>query len=127
MKSVEVRGSITIPRENETVSRRIEVKGNLSGLQQGQSVWLAIQIGNLYWPKEPEIIVSDGEWSAVVYESGSPPGGQFSLVLLVVSRKGNKDIEDWINKGNQTGEFPGLKKSDISEMKALHAVRLRLS
>jgi len=92
-------GKIESPKSGDPVSRSFEVKGTLSGIPPDHHVWLAVQIGNLLWPKDPEIPSQNQYWTQKVAEGGSPPGGKFSLVLFMVDAAGNKEIEKWFSDG----------------------------
>lgn len=101
-------GKIFRPKEGETVARGFDVSGTLENIPADHQVWLAVKIGNLLWPKEPMILSSDRRWSIRVVEGGSP--GVFSISLLLVSKKGQKVIKNWLENGRRTGNYPGMDK-----------------
>lgn len=72
-------------------------------------MWLVVQVGNLLFPKEPEIRASDHSWIQEVLESGDMPDGRFSLVLLMVDGDGQDEIEIWLAHGAAGGGYPGLE------------------
>jgi len=119
-------GKFVRPSNGETVSRRFEAEGTAGPLGDDQHLWLAVENGDLYWPKEPEVIPRESEWQVEVREDGAPPGGGFSLVLIVVGEKGQRTIRTWLDRGNRTGDFPGFKPGDIPGMEILDSVDLRL-
>lgn len=114
------KGQILYPESGQRLPRTFTVEGTLSDIPPGHHIWVAVQIGNLLWPKEPEIPSKDHHWSQQIVEGGSPPGGWLSLALLMVDATGNQMIEGWIRRGRSTGDWPGL--NNIPGRK-LHVVR----
>jgi hypothetical protein len=112
-------GQILSPESGQRVPRAVRVEGTLSDIPTEYHIWLAVQIGNLLWPKEPEIPSKDYHWSQRIVE-GDPPGGRFSLALVMVDSHGQRIIKEWIKDGRSTGDWPGL--FDISGTK-LHVVQ----
>lgn len=103
------KGQIVSPESQQRVPRVFPVEGTLSDIPRDRHIWMAVEIGNLLWPKEPEIPSQDQYWSQQIAEYGNPPGGRFSLVLLMVDNQGNKMIEDWLSRGRVIGDYPGLE------------------
>jgi hypothetical protein len=64
-------------------------------------------VGNLLFPKEPNIPSRDQSWSQQVYQGGDDPG-RFSLVLLLVNRKGQREIAKWLRAGEAGAGYPGF-------------------
>jgi hypothetical protein len=104
----EPRGAITFPRDGATVSQVFTAEGTLADVPDDLHVWLAAQVGELLFPKEPEI-ANEPHWLDESIEAGNPPGGAFSLVLLTVGAKGQRQIEAWLKRGRATGKFAGLE------------------
>ena len=105
---------ITSPSQDEEVSTPIRVEGTLRGIPEDHYVWLAVQVGNLQWPKE-EINRGDQEWQKFINEN-EEAGKRFSIVLLKVDRDGHASIQSWINDGNRTRSYPGFEKVPGSEI-----------
>lgn len=103
-------GAITSPGSGQHVGHVFTAQGTLRQLPAGHHVWLAVEVGDLLWPKEPEIPTTSGNWTRQVGEYGNPPGGRFSLVLLMVGPEGNREIQAWLRHGKETGDFPGLTR-----------------
>jgi len=101
-------GAILSPTSGASVPRAFTVEGTLAGIPADRHVWLAVRIGDLMWPKEPEVSAGAGPWRRQVVEGGSPPDGRFSLVLLMVDTVGQSEIQAWFQHGKQTGDYPGL-------------------
>jgi hypothetical protein len=104
----EIRGRILSPRRGQRIHRSFTVEGTLSSVPDDRHVWVVVQIGNLLFPKEPEIPATDRHWAQDVVEGGGLPGGRLSLALFVVDRVGNRQIETWLEHGRSTGDYPGL-------------------
>jgi hypothetical protein len=82
-----------------------------------------VEVGGLMWPKG-EVQVQDGSWSASVYEGGAPPQGRFILSLYLVGKRVYSQIAAWLERGQATGDYPGLGR--IRDGLKLDSVRLRL-
>ena len=92
--------------------------------QSLKHLWLAVEVGGLIWPKEPEVKIEDTRWIGQVYEGGSPPQGKFILALYEVNAEGHHKIMEWLNSGHRVGHYPGLPA--IAGGKRVAAVDLRL-
>lgn len=55
-----VEGGINFPRQNECVNRTISCAGWINEITTGQHLWLVIEVGELLWPKEGEVIPKIG-------------------------------------------------------------------
>lgn len=94
--------------------------------QMIEHVWLAVQVGNLLYPKEPEIGSSADHFSQQIVEGGNPSGGRLSVILLRVDPEGEAAIKRWLSALRQGEEPPGLVS--ISGAQVLDAVaNLRLA
>jgi len=117
-------GVINIPADGATVDRHIMAQGRIQSIPPNAWLWLAVEIGELKWPKEPGVFVSGHFWTGEAYEGGTPPGGKLSLCLYVVGKKGHRQVKNWIRDGQRTGSYPGI--SVIKDAKRLDSVQLRL-
>jgi hypothetical protein len=102
-------GRILSPRRGR-LSRTFTVQGSLSDIPRDRHVWLAVQIGNLLTPKEPEIPSQDRRWAVDVVEGGRRPGERFGLALLMVDVVGQREIERWRRRGRRSGSFPPFER-----------------
>jgi len=103
-------GEITAPKRGSSVPADFTVEGSLSGIPRRQHVWLATQVDDRLFPKPPELSAQDREFVQDVVEAGGPGGIRFSLVLLMVDNAGQQQIEDWVERGGATRDFPGIRK-----------------
>jgi len=117
--------AVLSPKENETVSDVIDVTGTLGKIPSGNHVWLATQIANFMWPKQPEIPAASRSWAAQIYEGAKPGNGNMMLVLFTVGEEGNSFIREWFRNGQKTGDFPGLKPTEIPENSILYVVKVK--
>lgn len=101
-------GRIASPTTSQRVARAFTADGTLAGIPRDKHVWLAVQIGNLVFPKEPEIPAADQHFAQQVVEAGSPPDGRFSLVLLMVDADGQRTIQEWLRRVRGGEDAPGL-------------------
>jgi hypothetical protein len=117
------KGRINYPKNRDLVPRLFRAEGTIDSLPAGQHLLLVVQVGGLMWPKG-EVQVRNTSWTSEVYEGGSPPNGDFTLSLYLVSDKGYDEIATWLERGKLTGDYPGL--GQIKDGVRLHSVRLRL-
>jgi hypothetical protein len=117
------KGRINYPKNRDLVPRLFQAEGSIDRLPAGQHLLLVVQVGGLMWPKG-EVQVRNTSWTSEVYEGGSPPNGDFTLALYLVSDKGYDEIATWLEHGKLTGDYPGLEQ--IKDGVRLHSVRLRL-
>lgn len=103
----QVTGSFDEPKLNALVGRTIHCSGVVSGMQPGLSLWLAIEVGNLVWPKEGKVLPDDGNWTATIFEDGATD--KFSLALFVADKAADQRIKDWLDAGRRIGEYAEWK------------------
>ncbi|HEX7058663.1 MAG TPA: hypothetical protein VF176_02300 [Solirubrobacterales bacterium] len=101
-------GTITFPRDGAHVNPTLMTEGMLANIPDEDRVWLAVRVGNRFYPKPPEINPNETHWSREFVEAGQLPEERFSLVLLRVSSEGQDQLEDWLASGASTGSFEGL-------------------
>jgi hypothetical protein len=119
-------GRITVPAEASVVETRFAAEGELVG--QHRRVWLVERVGQLHWPKEPELRPdSAGKWFGEVNEGGTPPGGAFDLVLMDVSNEAASRFQQWLTRGHRTGDYPGLRRDQLgNDARVLDVKKYRL-
>jgi hypothetical protein len=80
----------------------------VTGMQPGLSLWLAVEVGDLVWPKESKVAPDqDNKWSATVFEDGATE--TFAIALFVADSKVDKRIGKWLEAGRSTGNYSELK------------------
>jgi hypothetical protein len=107
-------GLILSPVSSQRVPGALAADGVLAKIPPKKHVWLAVQIDNLLWVKDPEIPLTHRRWSQEVVEAGNPPDGRFPLVLLMVDSAGDQQIRRWL-RGAPTGlrSIKGSTKLDV--------------
>lgn len=115
-------GKIEMPPQGQAVPRTFQASGSISNLPKGHSLWLAVLVGDLLWPREPKITPTAGKWFSTVSEGGNPPGGRFSVVLLATTPSATADLEKWFKRG----DFSGIPRHKIRGMLVLDEVPLAL-
>lgn len=103
--------SISFPTEGARPGSRFNVTGNLSG--SPHNLWLVVKNGDLYWPKEPKVVISGSTWKGVVNEEGSSADGTYEVVLIDVSDELSKSFEVWLKQGHIKNHYPGLSESAL--------------
>ncbi len=124
MNTLRPQGKINNPRSNASVPRRFHTEGSVNNLSAGQHLFLVVEIDGLMWPKGEAQIKNTG-WTCEVHEGGEPPGGRFALSLFVVGEPAYEAINDWLDRGKATDDYPGLE--DLSDGIKLHSIPLRLA
>jgi TIR domain-containing protein len=102
-------GSLDAPRDGDEVGGRVEVRGHVTGWRPSHRLWIVHrrERQGSFWLKPPEIRPDDlGNFSAVVFEGG--PSGQLIISLLAVSPARGRDFEKWQERGDLTGQYPGI-------------------
>jgi hypothetical protein len=103
-----VTGSINEPKSNETVPRTLKCSGLVTGMQSGLRLWLAVEVGDLVWPKESYVAPDqNNKWSATVFEDGAT--NTFAVALFVGDSKVDRLIGKWLEAGRRTGTYSDLK------------------
>ena len=103
-----VTGSISDPQPNEAVRRTFKCSGVVTGMQPGLSLWLAVEVGDLVWPKESKVTPDqDNKWSAIVFEDGATQ--TFAVALFVADSKVDRRIGKWLEAGRSSGTYSVLR------------------
>jgi hypothetical protein len=103
-----VTGSITDPQPDQIVGRTFQCSGIVTGMQPGLSLWLAVEVGGLVWPKESKVgIDKDNRWSVTIFEDGTAE--VFSVALFVADAGVDKRISGWLETGRRTGTYSELR------------------
>jgi hypothetical protein len=118
------RGCIALPTTGDSVSQKFTVVGNLVDIPDATHVWLATVVDNEYWPKMPEVPTGRA-FNVTIVEEGRPADGKFSLALLLVDKQADQDIRDWLDHGERTGDYPGLRIGAMEVLDVVAELRLR--
>ncbi|MGD9899243.1 MAG: hypothetical protein AB7T22_08975 [Calditrichaceae bacterium] len=111
--SQQSQNSILSPINNEIVINPIRVEGTLSSYSEESFFWLAVQVGNLLWPKV-EIRSTEFEWTKYVNER-EQPGKRFGIVLIRIDTEGQRIVKNWFQEGDASGHYPGFEIVPNSE------------
>jgi hypothetical protein len=104
----QVTGSINDPQPNETVRRTFKCSGVVSGINAGLCLWLAVEVGDLVWPKESKVAPDPhNNWSATVFEDGATE--TFAVALFAADSKADRGIGKWLEAGRSTGNYSELR------------------
>jgi TIR domain-containing protein len=111
-----MQGRITTPSPgSRIISSRIQVEGVLTHIDATRNVWVVHRrrAGGLFWPKEPSIEPrSDGSFSLIAFEAGSP--GRLVISLIAVDDRADRAFREWLTEGYETGHFPGLSPEEFA-------------
>ena len=103
-------GRITSPKSGgHAHSPTPTVIGTLSNIPKGKHVWVAAKVGNLLWPKAPEIDRKKSKWRTRIKQ----PPDRISLVLLMVDGSGQQMIMRTPTLWNKARRWPGMAVGEI--------------
>lgn len=118
-------GKIISPANGRDVARRFKVEGELAAIPYGYHARLALRVGDLLFPRDSEIAEHDGHFSLEI-EPEEAPHEPFSLVLMLVSAKGQRTIEYWLLQGALGEGYPGFERiPGASELDTVNRLVLR--
>jgi hypothetical protein len=95
-------GTIEKPVQNQKVPRLISVEGTIHNLPKKHGLWLAVQVGDLIWPKLPKIKPAKTKWLTSFTEGGNP-NGTLTIVLLSATPKADAALQKWLDDGDYKG------------------------
>ena len=102
-----VTASFEEPQPNEAVGRTIRCSGVVTGLHPGLNLWLAVEAGNLVWPKESRVLPDEtNKWVADIFEDGATQ--RFDVSLFVTDAGADRRIKEWLEAGRRTGVYAEL-------------------
>jgi hypothetical protein len=103
-----VTGSIEEPTPNQKVCKTFRCSGVVAGLQEGLSLWLAVEKGVRIWPKESRPVPgTDNKWTVYLFEDGG--SDNFSVALFIADQRASKRIQAWLDEGARTGNYVEMK------------------
>ena len=105
-----VQGEILEPKRGQVVDKAISCFGRVEGVTERCHLWLAVESGPFIWPKEKEIYrdQDSGAWRYTIHEEGMTK--MFRLSLFVADDRANKRIRAWIDRGDETGNYPQFRR-----------------
>jgi hypothetical protein len=109
--------TITAPKNDEEVGSAIRVEGK-SKKFSGKHLWVFAQRKGLsvWWPQGGEVKPEqNGEWMQGVFLGESQDVGfNFEIVAKWVSESIHKDMITYLQTGDTTGRYPGIRLPDGS-------------
>jgi hypothetical protein len=105
-------GKILSPIKGQTLDRwQFDAAGTANDVRRGVSLWLIVEIGGNFWPKEsPVQLDANGQWKHTINQIGET--SCFALSLWAVNKKTDQAIIGWLAGGQAAQDFPPLKFSD---------------
>jgi hypothetical protein len=110
-------GKIESPPDRSRVPRHFAIEGTI--YNQPRHLWIIERIGNMHWPKEPELRPSGNRWRGEVNEGGHPPQGRFEILLVDVPDEISNKFILWLEKGHRSGSYPGISTKELRDIKEL--------
>ncbi|MBM3980012.1 MAG: hypothetical protein FJ304_06960 [Planctomycetes bacterium] len=124
-KVEKVAGTLLAPTADQKVGREIRVKCNIPSVPKDHVIVAAVESNSLMWPKEPYLDNFKGDDYEATVAEGGDPGATFRITVLVVGKEGQKKLKKWFDTGRTTGDFPGLKLSDIPGAQRVDSVGVK--
>jgi CHAT domain len=120
-----VQGRIADPTRGQLVRPTFQCSGTVTGMDSTLSLWLAVEAGNRFWPKENKVVVDQNNgWSATVFEDGAV--NEFAVGLYLGDAALDTWILKWLERGRRTGSYPELKgMRDASRLDRVDRLRLK--
>lgn len=118
--------SILDPVKGSTLnSSTILVKIDVEKVPDNGFIWIGVMNTNagLIWPKETlQNSQRSGKHSIEISEGGKSEPGALAISILGVGPSGNAKLENWREKAEKAGSWPGIRLSDIPGVKELARV-----
>ena len=108
--------SIINPVKDSTVTPILLIKIHVEKVPENGFIWVGIMDTNagLIWPKETlQNSQRSGEHSIEIIENGKPEPGTLAVSIVGVGPSGNAKLENWREKAEKTGSWPGIQLKDI--------------
>lgn len=108
--------SIINPVEGSTVIPILPIKIYIEKVPENGFIWVGIMDTNagLTWPKETlQNSQRSGEHSIEIIENGRPEPGTLAVSIIGVGPSGNAKLENWREKAEKAGSWPGIRQKDI--------------
>ncbi len=107
---------ITYPTDGDRVPNFITVKGTTNrDIQANDFLWLFVGLDevNQWWPQGGgNIFPIEGKWSKEARIGAGPDldiDRPFQIAVLSVGKIENEELNLWVEKGNETHEYPPFK------------------
>ena len=112
-KANSCRVEFTTPQSGDRVAGEGDVSGSAKNLPPGAHVWVfAHRRGlGLWWPQGGGAAkVQEGRWRVfVTYGQSRDLGSDFELTTAVLSDAADADMNNWIKRAEETGNYPGIR------------------
>lgn len=107
------------PKNGDKVSISTIVRGTLLGeLQKEWYMWVIINPRNLpglWWPQSKRIEHVNEQWSAQTWVGDTSffhTNKEFYIAIVLVNKTDDKFYSEYLKKGAETGDYPGLQLPD---------------
>ena len=99
------------PSEGEEVSGEIIADGTAKNLTTGQQIWMVLFFNSRFYPQNAALVRGNGTWSSATLYVGVPgdSGRNFDILAVLANSSAEKWFEDYLDKGEKTGSFPGVR------------------
>jgi len=94
------------PVDGDLVADQFEVTGRVESIPLGEVVYLVERVDSLFWPKLR--IGSEPKDFQRMQQASSGKGYKYTIELLSVNTAAEAQISRWFDKGNKTGNYPGI-------------------
>lgn len=105
--SIEIKVKITKAIRKSREPDKIYCSGYVKGCTSGFTLWLASQIGDKIWPKDPIIQPNNnGDWELIAWESGDAK--LMTMTVWLSNYESNEKIKKWFLRGQKNNHYPGM-------------------
>lgn len=102
----QLQGTIESPQPGAQIETTEIARGTVTGeVPPDCSIQLAVNIGGMFWLKDPSVSSDEGPWQHPINEGSRLP---FTLELLAADEAATKAFKEWFKEGARTGSYPGL-------------------
>lgn len=101
-----VTGTFSTPNNSDRVARDFVCSGTATNFSPRISLWLAVSVDGLFWPKARLAVAQDGTWSVPIHEGGT--SAHFAVVLIAVTAASDAAFHTWLADCQRSGSFPGV-------------------
>jgi hypothetical protein len=101
-------GTIDLPAEGAEVTNRIALRGTANAIPDRHTTWIAVQVKNEYWMKDPEVTTRP-RWQVEILEGSYDPK-DLTLLLVLATPEEDARIRKWFNDAKLDHVHPGLDR-----------------
>lgn len=103
---------ITYPYDGATVEAREMVRGDLSGVPEGDVPWIVVYsqfVGRYYPQNDPADVQANGDWSSLAFVGVEEDvGQQFDIIIVLLDKTAQAAFNAYLSQAKDNEAWPGL-------------------